>query len=327
VSDDQQLELAGGAGQTLGQARPRAYIVSIYGLYAREVGGWLSVSSIIRLMAELGVDEPAVRSSVSRLKRRDILVAERFDGSAGYTLSAGARQILDSGDRRIFNRRPASPDDGWILAIFSVPESERRKRHLLRTRLAWLGYGTVSAGVWVAPGHLEDETREVLSRADLSAYVDLFRAGYVGFGDLETEIGAWWDLTTIHSLYQQFHERHAPLLASWRVRRRKDDEGEAFADYVRTITEWRRLPFLDPGLPPELLPRGWAGVESANTFLALKRRLEAPAHRVVDEVRRSRRGAPTAPSHTCEAQGGGAGRGVPRCRGGRPRRRVAPRRH
>ena len=130
MSDDQQLELIGDAGATLGQARPRAYIVSIYGLYAREVGGWLSVSAVIRLMAELGVDEPAVRSSVSRLKRRDILEAERIDGSAGYTLSAAARLILDSGDRRIFNRRPASPEDGWILAIFSVPESERRKRHL-----------------------------------------------------------------------------------------------------------------------------------------------------------------------------------------------------
>jgi phenylacetic acid degradation operon negative regulatory protein len=285
VSDDQQLELIGDAGATLGQARPRAYIVSIYGLYAREVGGWLSVSAVIRLMAELGVDEPAVRSSVSRLKRRDILEAERIDGSAGYTLSAAARLILDSGDRRIFNRRPASPDDGWILAIFSVPESERRKRHLLRTRLAWLGYGTVSAGVWVAPGHLEEETREVLSRAELGAYVDLFRADYLGFGDLEKETGTWWDLATINSLYVQFHEQCAPLLASWRARRRRDDEAEAFADYVRTITAWRRLPFLDPGLPPKLLPRDWAGVESANTFHALKRRLEAPAHRFVDEVR------------------------------------------
>ena len=55
----------------------RAVIVTIYGLYAREVGGWLSVSTLIRLMAELGADEPAVRSSISRLKRRGILEAER----------------------------------------------------------------------------------------------------------------------------------------------------------------------------------------------------------------------------------------------------------
>src|SRR5690349_21834636 len=46
-------------------AQPRTLIVTIYGLYAREAGGWLSVASLIRLMAELGSEEPAVRSSIS----------------------------------------------------------------------------------------------------------------------------------------------------------------------------------------------------------------------------------------------------------------------
>jgi phenylacetic acid degradation operon negative regulatory protein len=65
-------------------AQPRALIVTIYGLYAREAGGWLSVASLIRLMAELGSDEPAVRSSISRLKQRGVLESRREDGTAGY---------------------------------------------------------------------------------------------------------------------------------------------------------------------------------------------------------------------------------------------------
>ena len=283
------VDVAGVADEispALGAARPRAFIVSLYGLYAREVGGWFSVSAVIRLMAELGIDEPAVRSSISRLKRRDILEAERIDGSAGYTLSPAARTILDSGDRRIFSRRRATVEEGWSLAVFSVPESERPKRHLLRTRLAWLGYGTVSAGVWIAPGHLEEETREMLDRSELGPYVDLFQASYRGFADIETEIATWWDLATLNELYAAFDAAHAPLLASWRSRRRKDNEAEAFSDYVRTVTSWRRLPFLDPGLPYELLPRDWAGVAAADTFFALKRRLEAPAHRFVTDIRR-----------------------------------------
>lgn len=278
----------GDGAPSLGSARPRAFIVSLYGLYAREVGGWFSVSSVIQLMAQLDVDEPAVRSSISRLKRRGILEAERVDGSAGYTLSPAARVILDSGDRRIFDRRRGTPDDGWMLAVFSVPEAERRQRHLLRTRLDWLGFGTVSAGVWIAPGHLEAETREVLEAAELNQYVDLFHAEYRGFGDIESEIANWWDLETLDDLYQQFHDEFAPVLASWRARRRKDDEAEAFADYVRTVTVWRRLPFLDPGLPPELLPKDWSGVKSADTFFAIKRRLHAPAHRFVESVRNGR---------------------------------------
>ncbi len=38
------------------QATPRQLILSLYGLYAREEGNWLSVASLIALMADLGVD-------------------------------------------------------------------------------------------------------------------------------------------------------------------------------------------------------------------------------------------------------------------------------
>src|SRR6202050_4446240 len=36
--------------------QPRALIVTIYGLYARDTGGWFSVASLIRLLSELGGD-------------------------------------------------------------------------------------------------------------------------------------------------------------------------------------------------------------------------------------------------------------------------------
>src|SRR5690606_27282030 len=93
----------------------RAFIVTIYGLYAREVGGWLRISTLIQLMAQLGVDGPAVRSSIARLMRRGILESERVDGRAGYALSDQARVILDEGDRRIFRRRQGTVDEGWVL--------------------------------------------------------------------------------------------------------------------------------------------------------------------------------------------------------------------
>src|SRR3546814_9206343 len=52
---------------------PRRLIVTVYGLYARERGGRLSVASLVRMLADLGIDDQAVRSAVSRLKRRGLL--------------------------------------------------------------------------------------------------------------------------------------------------------------------------------------------------------------------------------------------------------------
>jgi phenylacetic acid degradation operon negative regulatory protein len=264
--------------------KPRALIVTVYGLYAREAGGWLGVATIIRLLAELGVDEPAVRSSISRLKRRGLLLAERSDGVAGYGLSDAARAILDEGDRRIFERRRATVDEGWLLAVFSVPEFEREKRHQLRSRLAWLGFGTVSAGVWIAPAHLLDETADVLRRTGLTGYVDLFRAAHAGFGDVAAHVPQWWDLDRLQALYAEFLARYSRTLTSYR-RRRTTDPRTAFADYVAALTDWRRLPFLDPGLAPELLPRQWNGVRAADTFVELQQRLAGPAHEFVETLR------------------------------------------
>lgn len=263
--------------------QPRPLIVTIYGLYAREVGGWLSIGSLIKLMAVLGVEDQAVRSSISRLKRRGILVAEKVGGIAGYSLSDHAREILREGDRRIFERPRAALDDGWIVAVFSVPESEREKRHQLRSRLSWLGFGTVASGVWIAPEHLEEEARDALERSGLAEYVDLFRAEYVAFRPEREQVASWWDLTELERMYEEFVATYQPMLERWR-RRRKSDDVAAFADYVDVLTHWRRLPYLDPGLAPELLPRNWCGARAADIFFELNERLAAPAHRYVETV-------------------------------------------
>jgi phenylacetic acid degradation operon negative regulatory protein len=256
-------------------AQPRALIVTIYGLFARDTDGWFGIAALIKLMAELDVEEPAVRSAISRLKLRGLLESRRVGGAAGYGLSAGGRKILADGDRRIFRHPRASTNDGWLLAVFSVPEHERARRHALRSRLAWLGFGTVSAGVWIAPGQLAEETRDVLAADDLAAYVSLFTAGYLAFGDVRDKISQWWDLDRLEQLYQAFIDSAAPVLARWQGD--VGDPGQAFADYVRVLTAWRRLPFLDPGLPPELLPADWHGARAAELFGQLRARLGGPA--------------------------------------------------
>jgi phenylacetic acid degradation operon negative regulatory protein len=257
--------------------QPRQLIVTLYGLYAREDDGWLSVAALVRLLAGLGVEEPAVRSSISRLKRRGLLAAERRSGSAGYALTPAARQILDDGDARIFGRRRATAADGWVLVVFSVPESEREKRHQLRSRLARLGFGTAAPGVWIAPGHLADEAVDVLRRLGLDGYVQLFRGDHLAFGDLSARVRDWWDLDTLRGRYATFLDRHGPVRVRWARRRRPDPE-RAFSDYVALVTDWRELPYADPGLPLAVLPPRWNGVRAAELFTDLGGRLAGPAH-------------------------------------------------
>ncbi|WP_086559751.1 PaaX family transcriptional regulator [Streptomyces africanus] len=254
------------------QHAPRSLIVTLYGAYGRFATGPVPVAELIRLLAAVGVDAPSVRSSVSRLKRRGLLVPARTaQGAAGYELSPDARQLLDDGDRRIYTTAPPG-DEGWVLAVFSVPESERQKRHVLRSRLAGLGFGTAAPGVWIAPARLYEETRHTLQRLRLDAYVDFFRGDHLGFAPTAQAVARWWDLAAIAKEHEAFLDRHERVLRDWEKREDTPPE-EAYRDYLLALDSWRHLPYTDPGLPSELLPRDWPGTRSSAVFQGLHERL------------------------------------------------------
>ncbi|WP_052868593.1 PaaX family transcriptional regulator [Streptomyces niger] len=277
------------------QRTPRSLIVTFYGAYGRDARGEplgpVPVAALITLLGAAGVDPPSVRSAVSRLKRRGLLVPARTPaGAAGYALSAEARELLADGDRRIYGRPTPRASDGWVLAVFSVPEEERHKRHLLRSRLARLGFGTAAPGVWIAPGHLYEETRHVLRRLHLDPYVDLFTGAHAGFAPTVEAVARWWDLPAIAARHRAFLDAHEPVLGRW-SRRRTTDLEAAYRDYLMALDAWRRLPYADPGLPATLLPADWPGGRAAGVFGRLHRRLHAAGAEFVNGVL-GERGAP-----------------------------------
>ncbi|MFJ9776041.1 PaaX family transcriptional regulator C-terminal domain-containing protein [Kitasatospora sp. NPDC101157] len=264
--------------------RPSSLIHTVYGEFVRRLGGWISIADLIALMAELDVDAPAVRSAISRLKKAGTLLQERRTGT-GYRLSPAMAPVFDEGDRRIFHSlEPAELADGWVVAVFSVPESERAHRHQLRSRLSWLGFGNAAPGVWLAPARLLPDARRLLERLGLSAYVHLFlSAEYAGFAELRAAVASWWDLPAIEAQYAAFTDAWRPLAEELRGRSRIDP-AEAFRDYVPMLTQWRRLPYLDPGLPEPLLPADWNAVPARAVFTEVHGLLAEPSLRYVEKV-------------------------------------------
>ncbi|TQL77356.1 PaaX family transcriptional regulator [Stackebrandtia endophytica] len=247
-------------------ASPRSLIVTAYGLYARAAGGALPVSGLVRLLATLDIEEQAVRAAVSRLKRRGMLQSTRVDGAAGYALTGVGARVLAEGDDRIFRHQPADVSDGWVLCVFSIPESLRAKRHLLRGKLTWLGFGQAAPGVWIAPAATMSATTAMLHRHDLHQYASLFRADYWGDRPLAESVTLWWDLPKLATMYRQFVRDHDT-----------DADADPLPTWMRAVDDWRRLPFLDPGLPTELLPADWPGIRAATLFHDLELRLAKPA--------------------------------------------------
>ena len=252
------------------QTTHHRFVVTIFGLYARVQGTSIPVGGLIDLLQELDVDSSSARSSVSRLKKKGVLVQT---GKGRYALSAEAYEHLGRRNDRIYTPRHAENESQWLMVVYTVPEDSRQARHLLRTGLQKMGFGSVNPGVWIAPVHLAEEADDYFEANDLTQYVETFTSRYNGPGQSGAKVGAWWDLDEIEMRYVQFERIHAGILARWEElmssMSQKELEAEAFKLYIPMFTQWRALPFLDPGLPKSVLPRTWAGYSAHRLFTDL----------------------------------------------------------
>ncbi|OJU40646.1 MAG: regulator [Microbacterium sp. 69-10] len=236
---------------------------TLIGLYLRPLGGTISSGGLVGLAEDLGIPAARARTAITRLKKHGLLLA----ASGGYALNPAALPMLERGDRRIFAVRTMRAGDEWMLVSATIPETRRDLRHQLRRRLQFLGAGAVSAGLWILPGHLETEAEELLDELGARGFATLFStADPRPAQPLAQAVTAWWDLEALRAEHEQFLASAAGL-----------DLSAPFAAYVRLIDSWRVLPYIDPGLPSELLPADWPGTRSVATFTRLSERLAADA--------------------------------------------------
>ncbi|GAB3595518.1 PaaX family transcriptional regulator [Microbacterium tumbae] len=274
VSEHSEPERAENAVLDDIDARPgstASLLRTFIGLYLRRLGGWISTADLVRLAGDLGIPAAGARTAITRLKQRGLLVPERSE-TAGYRLNPSAVRMLERGDRRIFDVRLMRPEDRWCLVSYSIPESRREMRHQLRRRLQWIGAGAVAPSLWILPGHLQPEAEEILGELGMRDAAVLFRTDAPQTpGRLADAVPRWWDLTALREEHEAFQRTIVRL-------------GDApFPAYVRLVDAWRVLPYVDPGLPAELLPADWPGERS---FAAFAERSAALADAAWEHVRR-----------------------------------------
>lgn len=235
---------------------------TVIGLYVREMGGWMATTTLVELMQAMAIPATLTRTALTRLRKKGVVVAAERGGVAGYEVDSRAARMLERGDRRIHNPRSMEGNDQWCLVSFSLPESERERRHQLRRQLHWIGCGMVSPGLWVAPDYLRQEILEILESLGLGERAVLFTTSRPQVaGNLHEVVATWWDLGAISTLHRDFIKFHEHV---------STDEVAAdpatFATYVNMIDQWRKIPYLDPGLPADCLPSDWPGGQGVALF-------------------------------------------------------------
>ncbi|MBW0116995.1 PaaX family transcriptional regulator [Pseudonocardia abyssalis] len=261
--------------------KARSLVFDLFGDYLRYRGGEVRLRGLVSLMGCFDVAEPTVRVVVTRLRKEGWLVSRRDGRETIYSLSDAAWALLDEGRERIFQRATGPWDGQWRMILYTVPETERALREQLRKKLSWLGFGSLSSSVWVSPHDRLRQVREAFAD-EASVRLDLFRSRSEGLGADQDIAGRAWDLGQLHDAYAEFLSEYRPRLTTYRSGGLQGVD--ALVERMRFVHDYRRFPFRDPDLPPELLPVGWPGREAHQLFVDMHGLLRGPAEACVDAL-------------------------------------------
>jgi phenylacetic acid degradation operon negative regulatory protein len=252
-----------------GAPSARGLLFTLLGEFVLPEGGTAWTSAVLAVFVRLGVEEKTTRQALMRTAASGWLDAEKVGRRTRWRLTASAQKMLTEGADRIYSfTGPAESWDGrWLLVYVRIPESDRRARHVVRSRLSWAGFGSMGAGLWISPHpDREDEAVGVLREAGVAADAHVFVARRSGLADVRVMVAAAWDLRAIEEQYEGFLEEF-----------RATTPGDALARQLELVHAWRRFPSIDPALPRELLPARWSGLEAARLFADRHQRWSVPA--------------------------------------------------
>jgi len=287
---------AGAAGSPLqDESAPQLLVWMFLGYWFENIE-FIPSAALVALLGALGVGEAAARAALSRLARRGSLEGTKLGRNTAYRMAAGSVADARAQGRRMlkFGSGPPPWDRQWTCVVFSIPESDRRRRPALRQRLRELQLGPLFDGFWITPrAPLAAIDRSLTELGVTDAAV--FRVSEVP-RPAGVDLLSAWDLQALRAEYQGLIDELEPVVD--KVHDHAIPDREALVVRVETCARWRTLAFTDPGLPAELLPSDWPQRRARELFVEVYNGLGPGAERRVRELVGSVRGVTSpAPHH------------------------------
>lgn len=260
------------------QQRPQSLMLAFFGNHVLEEGDLCVYSgSIIDVLGRVGIGEQAVRSTLTRMVNRGLLMRQREGRKMFFGLTPQATRVLQDGRTRIWQQGAVNDDwDGsWTLLGFSLPDSWKRQRHDLRSRLTWSGFGALYSGLWIAPGNVG--VAAIVSELGLAAHVKIFHARADQATDIEHMVRDTWDLESIAARYVTFDKR-------WTAHLDAGSGDDPIGTRLRLVSEWLWTIRTDPRLPARHLPPGWPARPARDTFRRVADQTARPAQGMAREL-------------------------------------------
>ncbi|NCF59277.1 MAG: phenylacetic acid degradation operon negative regulatory protein PaaX [Gammaproteobacteria bacterium] len=262
--------------------RAGSLITTVFGDSIAPRGGTVWLGSLIRAMAEFGISERLVRTSVYRLVKDGWLQSAQVGRRSFYSLTDEGRGKFRAATHRIYGEPVTDWDGEWCLLLLSNLEAPMKES--LRRECGWLGFGPLSANVLAHPSPDESDLDVTLKRVGAAGDV-VIMSGRTMRSDaaMRTLVRSAWNLDDIDTRYENFVTMFRPLYAALK-KSHKVEPRIAFVTRTLLIQEYRKVLLRDPQLPHDLLPAGWRGTAAYQLSRNLYRGLHKAADDYLSEV-------------------------------------------
>ena len=264
--------------------RAGSLIVTVFGDAIAPRGGTVWIGSLIRVMADFGISERLVRTSVFRLARDGWLDVEQVGRQSYYRLTEEGTLRFVQATHRIYGEPRQSWDGNWSLVLTACLPTE--KRELVRRELSWLGFASIGSDVLAHPTPDPADLDVQLKRLDAGDLIVMNGRGdgpATQNGAIRELVHKSWNLQGIEQRYEAFLDRFRPVFAATR-RSKRVPPRLAFQIRTLMLQEYRKILLRDPLLPAELLPQAWHGVPAYQLCRNLYRKVCSEADEYLSEA-------------------------------------------
>lgn len=269
--------------------RAGSLITTVFGDAIAPRGGTVWLGSLIRVMAEFGVSERLVRTSVFRLAKDGWLRSDQIGRRSYYSLTEKGRERFEQATHRIYGVPTTHWDGQWCLLLLSMLDTETKET--VRKECSWLGFGPMSANVMAHPSPDLAELDVTIKRLNLAERLVVMRGSTVKSETAMRELTRnCWSLDDIDQRYRTFAERFRPVLGALSTASQLTNRS-AFIVRTLLIQEYRKVLLRDPQLPSELLPADWHGARAYQLCRNLYRIVHAAADAYIDATLETADGA------------------------------------
>ena len=274
--------------------RAGSLITTVFGDAIAPRGGTVWLGSLIEVMADFGISERLVRTSVFRLAKDGWLNSQQIGRRSYYSLTDEGREQFDQATNRIYGQ-PADHWDGhWCLLLLSGLDAATRET--VRRECGWLGFGPLSANVLAHPSPDFAELDVTTRRLGVADSLVIMRGQTIrGAAPMRELTRDCWNLDEIDASYVEFVERFRPVYKALSGEGSATNK-EAFLVRTLLIQEYRKVLLRDPWLPAELLPAEWHGGAAYQLCRNLYRGVHAQADAHLDSMMQTADGPLPPPS-------------------------------